>query len=122
MGIAQIRHCKFWRKGNLYCLVFRLYVLYRLEQTETAFPNRGAFVNTIFKTIFSEENDDTVCGEWRRDWSVKLGAELKRRKEDLSLDETTTTAVGEYINSSGKYCYFTPHKQTLTHNRWKQKC
>ena len=32
-------------------------------QTETAFPNRGAFVHTFFKTIWSYEEDDAKCEE-----------------------------------------------------------
>ena len=54
-------------------------------------------------------------------WSVILLVELIRRKEDGSLDETTRTAVGEYINYSGKYYAFTVRKNALTDSRWKQK-
>jgi hypothetical protein len=90
-------------------------------QTETAFPNRGALVHIFFKTICSDEKDDAICEKWRREWSAKLRAELKRRMEDGSLDETTRTAVGEYINYSGEYYTFEARVCTLTRSRWRQK-
>jgi hypothetical protein len=97
--------------------VIDFHKMMEVGQTETAFPNRGALVHIFFKTICSDEGEDAICEKYGGDWSAKLREELKRRKEDGSLDETTRTAVGEYINYSGECCTFKARVCTLTSSR-----
>jgi hypothetical protein len=73
------------------------------SQKETAFPNRGTFGNIIVVAAYTKEESAPACEEWCRVMHDKIHNEFERRKELDNVDDTTKTAVGEYINYDGEF-------------------
>jgi FAD/FMN-containing dehydrogenase len=75
----------------------------KIKQTETAFPNRGAYGNILINPTWSSKSDDAACFKWAGEMGAKVRVELERTKmNDGNLDDNTRTAVGEYTNYDGK--------------------
>ncbi|KAF8861730.1 FAD-binding domain-containing protein [Acephala macrosclerotiorum] len=72
-----------------------------VEQTATAFANRGAYGNILFQPGWTDPGNDSVCREWTRTMSAKTKKELERRKGE-GTDKTTNESVGEYGNYDGE--------------------
>ena len=77
------------------------------SQTETAFPNRGTFGNFLVFANYKKDGSAPACKKWCQEIHGKVHKEFERRKIVDNVDETTKTAVGEYINSDGGLCLHT---------------
>lgn len=65
-----------------------------VEQTATAFANRGPYSNILFATGWKEEENDGVCRQFTRMMSQISGAVFERQRGDMD-------GVGEYCNYDG---------------------
>jgi hypothetical protein len=73
-----------------------------IEQSATAYANRGAYGNLAFVLGWHDAANDDKVREWARMIAGKARKELERRVRVGSLDRNTRSAVGEYVNYDSK--------------------
>jgi hypothetical protein len=74
-----------------------------VEQTATAFANRGAYANVVFAPGWTKKEYDGECRAWSREMGRKTREELMRRIEEEETDSITKDGVGEYVNYDSEY-------------------
>ena len=73
-----------------------------VDQTETAFPNRGLQVNVQVVPTWKNEDNDKLCRTWCSDYTTMIAEEFEKRKASENVNSLTRDSVGMYSIYDGK--------------------
>jgi len=79
-----------------------------VDQTDTAFANRGAHGNMLWIMGWTKEEHDEECRQWTRHMSWEAHQEFECRKSTLEEDGVSEYSVGQYFNYDGRSSIIMP--------------